>query len=453
MKRPGRHPDDRELASLAVPAFFTFLAAPLYELTDTAIVGRLGVAQLAGLAAAVAAFATVFFVINSVTTGLAGSIARRRGTGDERAVFEMWVSGAWFATSLGAVCGLALAVFAPALMSVLGTSGAVRGFAITYLRISTLGLPPLMLAAACTNYLRAGTGDARTPLFITIGANVANLVLEILFVWVFGWGVAGSAWSTVLVQWLALVVFLAFVFRGVRGLEVRMVPRRAHLGEVTQVAGWMVVRTIALTAALTMLTATAARISEPALAANQIAYQVWLFLAFAVSGIEVAVNALVGKHLGAARSDAARRVARRSLEHGVVLGLVALPMVFVFRYPLASLFTNDPAVRDLAASALVIVACMQPVAAFSFTFDGLFVGSGDVRFLAAQTTTAFVCVFLPGAMMVLAFDWGLDALWLVMAAWVAWRALLGTIRYAQGRWARAVSPDVEGSRSRRRAIA
>jgi putative MATE family efflux protein len=443
VKLPGKHPDDRELASLSVPAFFTYLAAPIYQLTDTAIVGRLGVAQLAGLAVAAAAYTTAYFIFNGLTTGLAGSIARRRGANDHRAAFEMWVAGAWTTTAISLTCAVVLAVFAVPMLRALGASGAVLGYGVTYLRISVIGLPPLMLAAACTHYLRAGRGDARTPLVITITASALNLVLEMLFVWVFRWGVAGSAWSTVIVEWLAFGVFATFVFLRARGLQATGVPRRADLRETLDIGGWMVLRTAALTAALTMLTATAARISPEALAANQIAYQVWLALAFAVSGIEVANNALVGKHLGAQTPDIARRVARRSLEYGIGIGLVSAAVVIAARYPLAAIFTNDAAVRELAAQALLIVAVMQPIAAVAFTLDGLFVGSGDVRFLALLMVSAFVLVFLPWSLLVLANGWSLNALWLVVGGWIAFRAAAGTIRYRSGRWvtARVIPPQ------------
>jgi len=434
VQRPGRHPDDRELASLAVPAFFTFLAAPLYEITDTAIVGRLGVTQLAALAVAAAGFTTVYFVFTSITTGLAGAIARRRGSGNDRAALEMWVAGAWFAIVIGTVSALGLAVFAGPVTRLFGASGEVAELAGTYLRIAVLGLPALMLTTACVNYLRAGRGHARTPLVIGLVANVVNLLLEILFVWVFEWGLAGSAWSTVLVQWAAMLTILALVLRCARGLDVRFVPRRFDVREAAQIGGWMVVRTGALAGALALMTATAARVSENALAANQIAYQIWLFLALAINGLEVAVNAVIGRHLGARAPETARRVARRGLEFSVLIGTVLAVLVVTLRYPIASLFTGDQVVVELVAGALVIVAIMQPLAGIAFVLDGLLIGSGDVRYLAMMMTSALVMVFVPGSLLVLANEWGLNAIWIVVTVWIGWRVLVGGARYLSGRW-------------------
>ena len=71
--------------------------------------------------------------------------------------------------------------------------------AITYLRIAAIAAPAFMLASAGQGYLR-GTGDLRTPLVILVVAHVVNIVLEVLFVYGFDWGLAGSAWGTVIAQ-------------------------------------------------------------------------------------------------------------------------------------------------------------------------------------------------------------------------------------------------------------
>ena len=202
MRRPAvlrRHPDDREIWRLALPAFGALVAEPLYVLADTAIVGRLGTRQLGGLAIAGTVLTSAFGVFNFLAYGTTAAVARRIGARDERAAAEHGVAGIWLALVLGAsltILGLALA---PWIVDVMGASSRTHAYALTYLRIGLLGAPVMLLALACTGYLR-GLQDTRTPLVIAVVANLLNLALEILFVYGFHWGVAGSAWGTVIAQ-------------------------------------------------------------------------------------------------------------------------------------------------------------------------------------------------------------------------------------------------------------
>ena len=88
-----------------------------------------------------------------------------------------------------------------------GASPGVTAGAVTYLRISLLGAPAMLAVLAGTGVLR-GLQDTRTPLAVAVGASVVNIVLNALFVLALGWGLAGSAWGTVLVQNAAAAVYL-----------------------------------------------------------------------------------------------------------------------------------------------------------------------------------------------------------------------------------------------------
>lgn len=196
------HPDDRAILRLAVPAFATLIAEPLYVLADTAIVGRLGTGPLAGLAVAAAVLTTVFWLVNSVTVASAGLVARRFGRGDNRGTAEVAVSLAWMCIALSAVLLVIFVAVPGPIVRAFGASARAAPDATVYLRISAIGLPFLLCTAPALNYLR-GLQDTRTPLLITVGANVVNIVLEVVLVYGFRVGIAGSAWGTVVAQMLA----------------------------------------------------------------------------------------------------------------------------------------------------------------------------------------------------------------------------------------------------------
>src|SRR5947209_1265478 len=194
-----RSPYDREILRLAVPALGALAAGPLYLLIDTAIVGHLGTAQLAALALAGTILTGTFTLFNFLTYATTAQVARLHGAGRAEQAGALAAQALWLACAIGLVLLLlALALASPAVHA-LGGGGRTVRLAITYLRIGALGLPFALIALAGQGYLR-GVSELRTPFVIVLVANLANVGLELLFVYGFRWGLAGSAWGTVIAQ-------------------------------------------------------------------------------------------------------------------------------------------------------------------------------------------------------------------------------------------------------------
>src|SRR4051812_20558334 len=190
---------DREVFALALPALGALAAEPLYVLVDTAIVGHLGTTQLASLAIASTVLTTAFALFNFLTYGTTAQVARLHGAGRDRDAAALGSQALWLGLGIGAVLTVLLVALAGPATALMGGSGEVAGGAVLYLRIAALGAPAFMLAAAGQGFLR-GLSDLRRPLAILVVAHLVNVGLELLFVYGFGWGLAGSAWGTVIAQ-------------------------------------------------------------------------------------------------------------------------------------------------------------------------------------------------------------------------------------------------------------
>jgi putative MATE family efflux protein len=427
-----RNPHDRDIWRLALPAFGALAAEPLYVLGDTAIVGRLGTHQLGGLAVAGIVLTAVFGIFNFLAYATTAAVARRIGAGDRRRAAEQGVDGLWLALELGVgltVVGLALA---PAIVDAMGASADVRPYALTYLRISLVGAPFVLLMLAGTGYLR-GCQDTRTTLVVAVAANVVNLVLEVVLVYGLDLGIAGSAWGTVVAQVGAAAVYVTVVGRAVRAEHASVRPDRAGIRAAAVVGGHLVVRTGALLLSLLVATAVASRIGDAEVAAHQIAFQVWTFLALSLDALAIAGQAIVGRLLGAGDATEARAAARRMLEWGVLGGVVLATAVAATSGVLPALFTGDDAVRHLSGRALLVVAALQPVNAVVFVLDGVLIGAGDSRYLAVAMVGAAL-VFVPAALAVAASGAGLLALWGAMGLWMGARLAGMGARYAGDAW-------------------
>jgi MATE family, multidrug efflux pump len=426
-------PHDREIVRLAVPALGALAAEPLYLLADTAIVGHLGTRALAGLAVAGAVLTAAFTVFNFLAYSTTAAVARHVGAGNRKDAAETGVDGCWLAVGLGLTLTVLGLVLAPAITDLMGASANVAPAAVTYLRISILGAPALLLALAGTGYLR-GMQDTRTTLVIAVVANAANLLIELLFVYGLDLGLAGSAWGTVIAQYGAAFAYLAIVGRTVRAEGASVRPHPAGIRANASVGSRLVVRTASLIVALLTATAIASRISDDAVAAHQICMQVFLFLALSLDALAIAGQAMVGRFLGASSAHDARSVGRRLLELGVLVGVLFGLAVVVLRPWLAGIFTTDPGVRHLTLQVLWIVAALQPLAALVFVLDGVLIGAGDAGYLAAAMLVATVGVYLPAALLVAVLDGGLLWLWGALSLWMFARFVGMAARFRTSRW-------------------
>ncbi|MFJ5729202.1 MATE family efflux transporter [Streptomyces paradoxus] len=431
-RRTGRRQHDREIVALAVPAFGALVAEPLFLMADTAIVGHLGTAQLAGLGVASALLMTAVSVFVFLAYATTAAVARRVGAGDLPAAIRQGMDGIWLALLLGAAVVAVALPTAPHIVDLFGASDAAAPYAITYLRISVLGIPAMLVVLAATGVLR-GLQDTRTPLYVAIAGFVANGALNAGLVYGADLGIAGSAWGTVIAQCGMAAVYLVVVLRGAHKHGASLRPDAAGIRASAQAGVPLLVRTLSLRAILMIATAVAARLGDADIAAHQIILSLWSLLAFALDAIAIAGQAIIGRYLGAGDAQGARDACRRMVEWGIAVGIVLGVLVIIARPVFLPLFTSDPAVKDVALPALIIVALSQPISGIVFVLDGVLMGAGDGPYLAGAMLIT-LAVFTPAALLVPVLGGGLTALWATMTLMMTVRMLTLWLRTRSGRW-------------------
>jgi putative MATE family efflux protein len=414
---------DGEILRLALPALGALAAEPLYLLTDTAIVGHLGTPQLAALALAAAVLSNLVALCIFLTYGTTARVTRLHGAGQDEAAAALGPQALWLALAAGVVVGATIAALAGPLVHALGGEDHVADMAARYLRIASLGVPMALIALAGQGWLR-GMSDLRTPLVIVVAANVVNVVLEVLFVYGFDWGLDGSAWGTVLAQLGMGAAFATVLLRKFAA------PDLARIRSLVSIGAQLVVRTAALLGCFVLATAVCAHIGAATVAAHQIAFQLFGFLALLLDAIAIAGQVIVGRALGGGDTDQAFAAARRMLEWALAAGLVIGGVFLALADVVPRAFTSDPKVIDQAHDLWPLFCAMWPVAAIVFALDGILIGAGDTAYLAGAMVVAFVA-FLPIVLTAetVAVVWvALDVLMLIRLA------TLGA-RFARRRWA------------------
>ncbi|WP_413753201.1 MATE family efflux transporter [Streptomyces sp. R-74717] len=429
---PSRRRHDREIISLAVPAFGALVAEPLFVMVDSAIVGHLGTSQLAGLAVAAALLTTAVSVFVFLAYATTAAVARRVGAGDLASAIRQGMDGIWLALLLGIFVVAITLPTAPWLVDVFGASETAAPYATTYLRISSLGIPAMLVVMAATGVLR-GLQDTRTPLYVALGGFAANGALNAGLVYGAGLGIAGSAWGTVIAQIAMAAAYLIVVVRGARRHGASLRPDAEGIKASAQAGVPLLVRTLSLRAVLMTATAVAARLGDTEIAAHQIILSLWNLMAFALDAIAIAGQAIIGRYLGADDAKGAREACRRMVQWGSASGVAFGALIILARPLFVPLFTGDQSVQDTLFPALLVVALSQPIAGVVFVLDGVLMGAGDGRYLAwAMLVT--LALFAPVALLVPAFGGGLTALWWAMALMMTVRMVTLWLRTRSGKW-------------------
>lgn len=389
---------NRDILRLAVPALGALIAEPAFLIVDAALVGHLGTTPLAGLGIAGAVLQTIVGLMVFLAYSTTPAVARRFGAGQPGEAVSVGVNGMWLALGLGAVLAVIGAVSSPWLVSLFGAGEAVAAQANEYLVISMWGLPAMLIVFAATGLLR-GLQNTVTPLWIAGLGFTANALLNALFIYGVGWGIAGSAAGTVVAQWGMVVAYVVVVGALARRHAASVRPRRDGVRDSALSGGWMFLRTLSLRAALLATVAVATGLGVAELAGWQVVFTIFSTAAFALDALAIAAQALVGRGLGAGDRGFVLRVLRRTTAWGLWFGVGVGVLVAATSGVIGYVFTGDAAVAALVVPALLVLAAAQPLSAVVFVLDGVLIGAGDARYLAIAGGLNLV-VFAPALVIV-----------------------------------------------------
>lgn len=431
---------NREILRLAVPALGALIAEPAFLIVDAALVGHLGTTPLAGLGIAGAVLQTIVGLMVFLAYSTTPAVARLFGAGRPGEAISVGINGMWLALAIGAVLAAAGAVASPWLVSLFGANDAVAAAANDYLVVSMWGLPAMLIVFAATGLLR-GMQDTMTPLWIAGIGFGANALLNVVFIYGLGWGIAGSAAGTVVAQWGMVGAYVLVIRRLAATHDASLMAQRAGMGSTARSGGWLFLRTVSLRAALLATVAVATGIGTDELAGWQIVFTIFSAAAFALDALAIAAQALIGKELGAGDERQVHRVLQRTVAWGVWFGVLVGALIAALSGVLGIVFTGDPSIAVLVQPALLVLAVAQPIAGVVFVLDGVLMGAGDARYLAIAGAVNLV-PFLPALWIIAAT--GVDAsaglVWLAVAFFgVYLLARLGTLgwRVRSGRWVTA----------------
>lgn len=408
------------LLKLAAPLAAVQAGNQLMGLVDTAIVGRLGAVELAGVGLANGFFFALTVLGIGVMLGLDPLIAQSVGAGDlARARRLLWQSG-WLALLAGAAVSAPLALL-PLALDPLGVEPAVADQARTYLLIRIPGVVPLLLYFGLRSYLQA-MGGTRPMVLATIAGNLFNAPVTWLLVfggeragvpWIPALGVAGAAIATAAATVLQALILLA----AVKATPAPAVPGAHHLDGVQLAQAVRVglpvgLQMMAEVGVFALAGLLAARLGADAMAAHQIALTLASFTFCMALGIASAGSVLVGKAIGAGDAPGTRRAGLTAFAAGAAfMSLCGLAFLIAPRF-FASILTDQPGVIAAAGPLLVVAGLFQISDGSQAVGAGVLRGAGDTRFPFVANLVGHWVIGLPIAVVLgLQMGLGVVGLW------------------------------------------
>lgn len=415
----GSEPIGRLLLKLSLPATVGMLVQASYNLVDAFFIGW-GVGPM-GLGGTAVAFPLHFFVMGIATMGGIGAaslVSRSLGAGDaERADRALGTL-----VTLGLAAGLSAAflgrAFLPRLLELLGASGEILPYARTYIGIILLGVPFHVLGVGLNSTVRA-EGNARVAMFTMLISAGVNMVLDPLFIFGFGWGIAGAAWATVAAQALVVVWLANYIFSGRSALKLKaehLVPRADIVRQIVLVGASEFARLTAGGVSATLVIQSLSYFGSPyAVAAYGVISRVLSVFFMPMMGISQGLQPILGYNYGAGNWSRAHRAVRLSVTAATIVSTAGFLVLTLFPGLVFRLFTADLELLSIGSRSLRMMTLGFVFIGFQVIGSTLFQALGKAGPALFLSMSRQVLLFLP-LVILLPRLLGLPGVWLAFPA-------------------------------------
>ncbi|HEY8599071.1 MAG TPA: MATE family efflux transporter [Thermomicrobiales bacterium] len=424
----------RRVINLAWPVIAQNLLETFVGVVDTILVARLGAAAIAGVGTALQVLFFLLSILSAVTVGASIMVAHAIGAGDPRNAIKV----AKQALSWGLFAALPVAALgawgAGRIIGTFGVADDVAAVGTSYLQITMITLPGLLLVFVAGAILR-GAGDTRTPMLVGIVDNIINASLA--WALIYGHlglptlGAEGSAWAAATSRFVGASVLLIVLIRGRGALKLRgwfdWRPRFAPVRRVLALGVPAAIEQSLIATAFTMMTIIIAALGTSDLAAQRISFNALSVGFLPGIGFGMATSVLVGQSLGAGRKEDARAAAHAAAVWVCIWMGVMATLFFIFANPIMHIFTADPAVAELGARSMRVLAFSLPLWGQGFVWAGALRGAGNTRLpLITNTTGMWLGVGL-SFLLIEFFNPSLPIIWAVclpgwaLNAFLVWR--------------------------------
>ena len=426
----------KQINKLAIPAIIAGIAEPLLSITDTAIVGNVDINPIESLAAVGIAgsfLSAIFWILAQTRSAISAIIAQYLGADklDEIKTLPGQIITINITLSI-LIYGITL-LFVEFIFKLYNAEGLILNYAVDYYKIRAVGLPFTIFTFSVFGIFR-GLQNTFWPMVISIIGTVLNIVLDYAFVFgidgvIPAMHIKGAAYASVIAQgFMALLSLILVIKKTPFNLKFTF-PFNKEIKRLLLLSLNLFIRALALNIALYFANAYATKYGNNYIAAQTIAFQIWLFFAFFIDGYSSVGNIVSGRLLGEKDYKNLWNLSIDLTKYAALVALILCAVCFIFYQPIGQLFTKETIVLDTFYGIFWIVIIMQPLNAIAFVFDGLFKGLAEAVTLRNTLLIATFLGFIPALLIGDYFGLKLYAVWIAFTVWMLLRMLILVFKF------------------------
>jgi putative MATE family efflux protein len=426
------------LITFALPMLLGNVFQQFYNMVDSFVVGRF--VSTNALAAVGVSFPVIFLLvalIMGITMGSSVLISQFFGARDRERLASTISTSYLFLFGAGIFMSVIGFFSVPFILNILAVPPEIYSEARSYMSIILGGMLITFGYNGVSAMLR-GIGDSKTPLYLLIAASLMNVVLDLVFVIVFHWGVAGAAWATLISQAFSFITAMVIFNRTESHMKVELKKlswNKEIFGNMIKIGLPTGIQQTLVSLGMMMLTRIVNEFGPSTMAAYTAAARIDSFASMPAMNLSQALMTFTGQNMGAGKTERVKKGHRAAIIMNIVISLSITLLVTLAGHWLIGIFTTDSVVIDIGARYLLIVGFFYIIFGNMFINNGVMRGAGDVFIPMISSLLALWIVRIPCALLFTkVFGMGSDGIWWSIPAGWFIGFVFTTWYYRTGKW-------------------
>lgn len=421
---------------LAIPAIISGIAEPLLSITDTAIVGNIQVNPTEALAAVGIAgsfISALVWILAQTRSAISAIVAKYLGAKKLNEIATLPAQIIAINLFLSVVIYVVTIFFTEQIFRLYNADGLILNYAVDYYKIRAIGFPLTLFVFSVFGVFR-GLQNTFWPMVISIVGASLNIGLDFALVYgiegfIAPMNVKGAAWASVIAQGVMAILALGLLLNKTPFNLKFTFKFNKEIKNLLAISFNLIIRAMSLNVALYLANSYATKYGQNYIAAQTIAFQIWLFFAFFIDGYASVGNIVSGKLLGEKNYEKMWKLSIKLSRYSIVIALVLASICGLFYKEIGLLFSKDAFVLESFYSIFWIVLFMQPINAVAFVFDGIFKGLAEAVTLRNLLIVATFLGFIPVLLIGDYFNLKLYAIWIAFTVWMLLRSGILVVKF------------------------
>lgn len=419
----------KKIFAIALPMMLSNISVPLLGLVDTAVIGHLPESYyLAGVAVGSMVVTLMFWILVFLRMSTTGLVAQAVGANDQSQILRLLMQSIFIALILALLLLLLQNPLSSLAFHFVEGSEDVLLYARQYFDIRIWSAPAALINMVLLGWL-LGMQNAKAPMFLLIVTNTINILLDILFVVGFEWGVAGVAWASLVADYISLAcglfivhrLILPFYTKGDFSCALKEVINLKALAPFILLNRDIFIRTLCLQVTYAFMTVQGVKLGDDIVSANSVLMHFLLIISFSMDGLAYAVEALVGKNIGQRCLSKLKESIYMTLFWAFIFSIMQLLVFYFYGAWIISQITSIEAVQFEAMQYLSWLIIIPLTSMLGFVFDGIFIGMTRAKEMRNSMIFSLLLVYFP--VWFFFANEGNHALWIAMNAFMLARGI------------------------------